>query len=186
MSDNMAAWLRTVVPTGWGALVTFLLSRLPAVHEILVNPAVTMFVTGLVVAAWYSLWKWLEPRLPHWVRAFVLGYDRRPVYHIGEIRDAAYDSGYQAGQDEAVRPALLSRDPEEVPPAVLEAFKRSWEEQHRQADPPRSIARPGEDSGPRALTDVMPAVRDEDPAPSSPLEETPAETIERERRERGW
>ena len=182
IDDNLAAWLRTVVPVGWGALITFLLSRFPAVHATLVSPAMTMFVTGFVVAAWYSAWKWLEPRIPHWLRAFVLGYDRRPVYHTGPLVDAAYDNGYQAGQDEAVRPVSQA----DVPPAVLEAFKRSWEERHQQADPPRSIARPGEDSGPRALTDVMPAINDEDTPPSSSSGESTEDTIARERHERGW
>lgn len=162
MSDNMAAWLRTVVPTGWGALIAFLLSRLPAVHEILVNPAVTMFVTGFVVAAWYSAWKWLEPRIPHWLRTFVLGYDRRPIYFPGEI----YENGYQAGQDDAVEAAQVSQ----ADSAAVAAWVQHVEEtknrlvQQLQDNPIRSIARPGESSGPRAFTDVMPAVDDGPPA----------------------
>jgi hypothetical protein len=163
-SDAVVAWLRTAVPVGWGMLITFLLSRFPAVHELLSGPAVTALVTGLVVAVWYSLWKWLEPRLPAPLRTFLLGYDRPPVYFPGEI----YENGYQAGQDDAVEAAQVSMAGRlgvvgDVPPEVLEEFKRSWEE-HRQADPPRSIARPGESSGPRAFTDVMPAVDDGPPA----------------------
>lgn len=74
------SWLRTVVPTAWGAVVTFLLSRVPELHEALVNPAVTMAVTGAVVAAWYTLWRWLEPHVPAFLTAFLLGSNRQPVY----------------------------------------------------------------------------------------------------------
>lgn len=158
-SDKVVAWLRTAVPSVWGMVVAFLLSRFPAVHELLVNPAVVTFVTGLVVVAWYSLWKWLEPRLPAWATVLVLGYDRPPVYFTGEI----YDNGYQAGQDDAV-PDIPDAVPD-IPDAVLEKFKENWH-QARTADIPRSISRPGESSGPHALTDIMPAV---------PADETPEE-----------
>ena len=94
-SDKVAAWLRTVVPVGWGALVAFLLSRFPAIHDLMVNPAVVMVVTGIVVTAWYSLWRWLEPRLPAWATVLVMGYDRPPVYFPGEI----YDNGVKDGLD---------------------------------------------------------------------------------------
>lgn len=154
-SDKVVAWLRTVVPVGWGALVAFLLSRFPALHELLVNPAVTMAVTGLVVAAWYSLWKWLEPRLPAWATVLVLGFDRPPVYFPGEI----YDNGYQAGQDDlhvaigTVAPVLSQE--------VIDKLKAEWEQARMgsgRTDVPRSISRPGESSGPHAYTDIMPAV----------------------------
>lgn len=149
-SDRVAAWLRTVVPTGWGALLAFLLSRVPALHELLVNPAVTMFVTGAVVAAWYTLWRWLELRLPAWLTVLLLGYDRPPVYFTGHV----YDNGYQAGQDDAVP---------QIPDEVIDEFKRRFEETLRKDPPafterPRSVSRPGESSGPHALTDIMPAV----------------------------
>lgn len=142
-SDKVAAWLRTAVPTGWGALIAFLLSRFPAVHEFLVSPAVTMIVTGLASVAWYSLWKWLEPRLPAWATVLVLGFDRPPVYFPGEI----YDNGYQAGQDDAVMPVS------QADPAAMAAYVQEYEETKR-----RAISRPGESSGPHALTDIMPTV----------------------------
>lgn len=155
-SDKVVAWLRTAVPIGWGALVAFLLSRFPAVHDLLVNPAVTMVVTGLVVTGWYSLWKWLEPRIPAWMARFVLGYDVPPVYFTGALSDEVYKNGYQAGQDDAV--AAGPR----LHPDVLDRLKEDWH-QARTADIPRSISRPGESSGPHALTDIMPTVpADED------------------------
>ena len=145
-SDKVAAWLRTAVPIGWGALVAFLLSRFPSLHELLVNPAVTMVVTGAVVVAWYSLWRWLEPRLPAWLTILVMGYDRSPSYFTGEI----YDNGYRAGQDDAI-PSLT-----EINEGT--AFQESPAGLDNRL---RSISRPGESSGPHALTDIVPPVRDE-------------------------
>lgn len=80
ISDGVISWLRTVVPVGWGALVAFLLSRFPDLHEALVSPAVTMAVTGVVVGLWYSVWRWLEPRLPAWLTVLTLGSNRAPSY----------------------------------------------------------------------------------------------------------
>lgn len=78
--DGVTSWLRTVVPVGWGALIAFLLSRFPDLHEALVSPGVTMAVTGVIVGLWYSLWRWLEPRLPAWLTALTLGSNRAPSY----------------------------------------------------------------------------------------------------------
>jgi hypothetical protein len=78
--DWGVSWLRTVVPTAWGALITFLLSRFPDVHEALSGPGVTMAVTAVAVALWYSLWRWLEPRLPAFLTALLLGSNARPTY----------------------------------------------------------------------------------------------------------
>lgn len=157
-SDGVAAWLRTVVPTAWGALIAIIASRFPAVHEMLVNPAVTMALTGLVVAAWYSLWRAMEPKLPAWLTVVLLGYDRPPTYFTGSV----YETGYQAGQDDAV-PQMSAE--------ALDEFKRRFEESLKKDPPtfterPRSVSRPGESSGPHAYTDVMPAV---------PADETPEE-----------
>jgi hypothetical protein len=74
------SWLRTVVPTAWGALVTFLLSRAPELHDALVNPGVTMAVTGAVVTLWYSLFRAIENKLPPWLTAFVIGSNATPKY----------------------------------------------------------------------------------------------------------
>jgi hypothetical protein len=79
--DYGTSWLRTAVPVAWGALVTFLFSRVPELHEALVNPGVTMAVTGVVVAAWYSLFRAIENRLPRWLTAFLLGSNAQPIYH---------------------------------------------------------------------------------------------------------
>lgn len=78
--DFGVSWLRTVVPTAWGAVVAFLLSRVPEIHEVLVSPGVTMAVTGAVVMLWYSLFRKLEPHIPAWLTALLLGSNRRPVY----------------------------------------------------------------------------------------------------------
>lgn len=78
--DFGVSWLRTVVPTAWGAVVAFLLSRVPELHDALVNPGVTMAVTAAVVTLWYTLFRKLEPHIPAWLTAFLLGSNRAPVY----------------------------------------------------------------------------------------------------------
>lgn len=74
------SWVRTTVPVLWGALVTFGLSRFPDLHDALVNPGVTMAVTGAVVTAWYSLFRAIENKLPPWLTAFVIGSNATPKY----------------------------------------------------------------------------------------------------------
>lgn len=87
MSDAVVSWIRTVVPTLWGALITSLLTAvdwLPGVLEFLhldpASPGVITAVTGIAVAAWYSLWRWAEPRIPAWLARIVLGSSRIPEY----------------------------------------------------------------------------------------------------------
>lgn len=74
------SWLRTVVPVAWGALVTFLFSRVPELHDALVNPGVTMAVTGAIVTAWYTLFRSIENKLPPWLTAFLIGSNATPKY----------------------------------------------------------------------------------------------------------
>jgi hypothetical protein len=94
--DWGVSWLRTVVPTAWGAMLTFLLSRFPDVHEALSTPAVTMAVTAAVVAAWYTLFRWLEPKIPAWLTALLMGSNSTPHYgpvvegEVASVRDVPY------------------------------------------------------------------------------------------------
>ncbi|GAB6938370.1 hypothetical protein ACQP60_04140 [Isoptericola variabilis] len=91
MKDTVTSWLRTVVPGAWAALVTVLLGWLgthaPWAVELLdglgvdlTSPAVVAFVVSAVLALWYVLWRWLEPRLPAWATRLVLGSNRPPSY----------------------------------------------------------------------------------------------------------
>lgn len=76
------SWLRTVVPVAWGFLVTLIATRIPAVHDLLTNPAVYAAVDAAVTAIWYGLWRWLELHLPAWLTRFLLGANTAPVYPV--------------------------------------------------------------------------------------------------------
>ena len=91
MKDTITSWLRTVVPGAWAALVTVLLGWLgthaPWAVQLLdsfgvdlTSPGVVAFVVSAVLALWYILWRWLEPRLPAWATRLVLGSSRPPAY----------------------------------------------------------------------------------------------------------
>jgi hypothetical protein len=88
MSDNITAWLRTVVPGLWAALVAYLVTLgLPAsVADILAGPG-EQFVVALVLAVVYAGLRWLEPRLPDWLTRILLGSARPPVYAAAQRLD---------------------------------------------------------------------------------------------------
>lgn len=101
MSDLVASWLRTVVPGLWSAVLGTALAWL-AVHaswvldvlDVLgIDPTSAAFTAGvvaLVLAAWYALWRKLEPRLPDWLTRLVLGSAAAPVYvRSGEFATVA-------------------------------------------------------------------------------------------------
>lgn len=85
ISDWGLSWIRTTVPVVWGFLLTFLATRLPDVYALMDNPAILAAVTGAAVLAWYSLMRWLEPRLPAWLTRLVLGSNRQPSYDNGRV-----------------------------------------------------------------------------------------------------
>lgn len=77
--------LRTIVPLIWGNIIAFILGVLPALEPLrdqllgygdLAVPAIAAILT----AAWYTLWRWAEPRLPAWLTAVLLGSNKAPVY----------------------------------------------------------------------------------------------------------
>lgn len=84
---------RTVVPVLWGALLTFLATRLPGVHsfvaaqETILIPALEAVITG----AWYALFRWAENHLPAWLTRIVLGANAQPVYQGGMVVDSSTD-----------------------------------------------------------------------------------------------
>lgn len=80
LRDWGLSWIRTGVPILWGYLLTFLASRAPAVHELVANPYILGAVVGAVTLAWYSVVRWLEPRLPAWLTRIVIGANTPPSY----------------------------------------------------------------------------------------------------------
>lgn len=73
---------RTLVPILWGAVLTFVATRFPAVHsfvttqETVLLPALEAALTGV----WYAAFRWIETHLPAWFTRLVLGANSQPVY----------------------------------------------------------------------------------------------------------
>lgn len=83
MSDRVIAWLRTVVPGAWGALLLWVAGNaiLPApLVEYLSNPATVALVVGLSIGAWKAFLGWLEPKMPPWLTRVLLGSNQTPTY----------------------------------------------------------------------------------------------------------
>ncbi|MCO1338097.1 hypothetical protein BJH93_04185 [Kocuria polaris] len=95
--------LRTIVPTLWGGLITWLIGALPVLAPLradllaygdLLVPA----LASIIIGAWYALWRWAEPRLPAWLTRIVLGSNQAPVYDSpvtsGEVDQTAPEQRY--------------------------------------------------------------------------------------------
>jgi hypothetical protein len=91
MSDLVASWLRTVVPGLYAAVLGPVLAwaavHVPWVLDLLellnIDPTSVEFTAGVVLAvlaAWYALWRKLEPRIPDWLTRLVLGSSKAPSY----------------------------------------------------------------------------------------------------------
>lgn len=95
MSDRLTAWVRTVTPKLWAALVTALLAWFAAhapwalellellgvdlTSEVTIG-VVILLVDGAVLAAWHWVWTRLQPHLPDVVVRVLLGSAASPVY----------------------------------------------------------------------------------------------------------
>ena len=82
--------LRTFVSWGWGIAITWFLTVAPIFEpfreDLLALSDWALLVTvALVSAAWYALWRLLEPRLPKWLTAALLGSSKQPVYVSKEV-----------------------------------------------------------------------------------------------------
>ena len=96
LSDRAVSYLRTIVPVLWGSLLSAVLPALPwlpvEVVEWLSGDAAALAVTALAIAAWYVVWRWLEPHVPDWLTRFVLGSAQPPIYPDSiETREAVED-----------------------------------------------------------------------------------------------
>lgn len=81
MSDRLTAWVRTVVPTLWAALVAWLLSLgVPAGLLDAAGGLVEPLLVPVALAAVYAGLRWLEPRLPRWLAVVLIGSPRTPTY----------------------------------------------------------------------------------------------------------
>jgi hypothetical protein len=79
LSDYVTSVIRTIVPVLWGALITYLITLVPAVAHV-VDPANVVGLGPAVAAAWYALMRKIEPKLPAWLTVIVLGSNSQPTY----------------------------------------------------------------------------------------------------------
>ena len=101
MSDLVASWLRTVVPGLYaavlGPVLAWAAAHVPWVLDLLellnIDPTSAEFTAGVVLAvlaAWYALWRRLEPHIPDWLTRLVLGSAASPLYvRTGEVAAVA-------------------------------------------------------------------------------------------------
>lgn len=87
LSDRAVSYLRTIVPTVWGALVVTVLPYLPGAvgatfADVLSSELVLTLVVTVAIAAWYWLWRRLERHVPDWLVRLVLGSARTPGYAL--------------------------------------------------------------------------------------------------------
>jgi hypothetical protein len=88
MSDKLTAWVRTVVPALWSALVAWLVSLglPPAVTDAIASmsdEATMLVVLGgvpAVLSVVYAALRWLELRMPAWLARILLGSIKTPNY----------------------------------------------------------------------------------------------------------
>lgn len=81
MSNKLTSWVRTVVPGLWSALIAWLITLgLPeSVGEALGGLTDTIIVPA-VLAVVYAAIRWIEPRIPVWLRRALAGSTRTPSY----------------------------------------------------------------------------------------------------------
>jgi chromate transport protein ChrA len=82
MSDKVISWLRTVVPALWALLVTYLVTRIPALSGIAdgLNGVGLSILVPVAVAVWKLVFNAAENALPSWLSAVLLGHPAVPVY----------------------------------------------------------------------------------------------------------
>lgn len=84
MSNKLTSWVRTVVPTLWSALISWLVTLgLPASFGEALGGLTDTFIVPAVLAVVYAAIRWLEPRIPSWLAAVLAGSPRTPTYPTG-------------------------------------------------------------------------------------------------------
>ncbi|WP_210725775.1 hypothetical protein [Arthrobacter silvisoli] len=108
----LTSFLRTIVPALWGSFVGWLLGLLPILEPlrpqlIEYSTPLTAIVGAVIIAAWYALWRWLEPLLPVWLVRAVLGSAKAPVYPSKAIAETIDAEGVQT-----YRPSVKTPGPD--------------------------------------------------------------------------
>lgn len=77
-SDQIVAYIRTLVPIGVGIVFTWIATNLGVVLDDSSKTQLVIFFTGAVTAVYYIVVHWLEKRWPK--AGWLLGVARKPVY----------------------------------------------------------------------------------------------------------
>lgn len=82
----LTSFIRTLFPIFWSQVVMWLVLAVPAlepVRELLLEQTdfLVITITTAVMGGWYALIRWLEPRLPAWLRTILMGSNKEPAYH---------------------------------------------------------------------------------------------------------
>lgn len=77
--------LRTFISWVWALFIGWLLLVMPIFQpfeeQLLALPALALpTLIAVIAAAWYALWRWLEPKLPDWLTRALLGSAKAPAY----------------------------------------------------------------------------------------------------------
>ena len=81
MTDKVTALVRTVVTAWWASVVTWLVGLgIPAPAADWLHGALDVIVLPTVLAVVYAAIRWVEPRLPVWLRRALAGSTRTPSY----------------------------------------------------------------------------------------------------------
>lgn len=77
--------LRTFVSWAWGLFIGWLILVLPIFQPfeqslLGLSELALPILVAVIAAAWYAFWRWLEPKLPNWLTAALLGSSQQPTY----------------------------------------------------------------------------------------------------------
>ena len=92
--------IRTVVPSLWGAALTWLATQIPALEPVLNQPGMVGLggvLAVALIALWYTLFRSIEKKLPAWLTVLVLGSNRPPTYRPPAVVDGTVSEGYRPG-----------------------------------------------------------------------------------------
>lgn len=80
MTDKVISLIRTYVPIWTAAALVWLASALDIVIPEEGATGVILVVVAVAQGLWYALIRWLEPRLPSWLRVVLIGSTKQPAY----------------------------------------------------------------------------------------------------------
>jgi len=81
--------IRTVVPSLWGAGLTWLATQIPALAPVLNESGMTglgAVLAATLIGLWYALFRSIESKLPAWLIVLVLGSNRPPIYDPADLK----------------------------------------------------------------------------------------------------